>query len=112
LISSVVTEKQRGQKRTTGFFNFLLRLQPTDDLDQQWEGRNEKQVSINPTVKNDTFPPSLCNCNISVFSIEIDSQFALALNWKADLQPAQLFKGICALWSAANNLESAKQSTI
>ena len=110
---SVVTEKQGGA-RGAETYNWFLLLLLEDSLplmilnsdDHHFLGvrRDEKPVSIYLTVKYDTFPPGLWNCNsIHFFQQGICRQTkTFALNWKAVIK----IKYSCAMWSV-HNLESA-----
>ena len=110
----LLQKSKGGQKPTTGFFNFLLKTSP-HWWSSPWSlfrGREGWETSFNLPIRQrwhlSTDAVKLWQCllhwEINDFG---DSQFALVLNWKADFQPTQLFKGICAVWSAVHNLESA-----
>ena len=105
----LLQKSKGGQKPTTSCW----RLHPTDDLhhDHFFKGREGWETSFNLSNRQrwhlSTDAVKLWQCLLHwELNDFVDSQFALVLNWKADLQPTQLFKGTCALWSAVSSPQS------
>ena len=108
----LLQKSKRGAETYNWFLQLLvenftpLMILTSDDDHLFWREvgmRNQFQF-IQPSKMT---PFHCCSATVKVITSSSKAQSALVLNWKADLQPTQLFKCTCALWSGVHNLESA-----